>query len=56
MKTIYCAQCKTYLGVIRDAKLKKGMVCLCAICESARKLSRQRKDGIADFFEEHVFK
>jgi len=56
MKKIYCSECKTYLGVIRDAKLKKGMVYLCATCESARKLSRPRKNSIKDFFKENVFK
>lgn len=31
-REIYCYECDTYLGVIRDAKLKRGMVFLCADC------------------------
>lgn len=31
-RDIYCADCGCYLGVIRDAKLKKGLVTLCADC------------------------
>ena len=37
-RKIYCSECKTPLGEVRDAKLKKGMVHLCSKCESARKL------------------
>lgn len=39
-RKIYCSECKTFLGEIRDAKLKKNMACLCSKCESARKLMK----------------
>ncbi len=35
-KTIYCKGCNTYLGEIRDAKLKKGIVYLCSNCDTKR--------------------
>jgi len=40
---IRCTECKTYLGDIEKAKLKKGMVYLCGKCESARKLMKTAK-------------
>lgn len=39
-RKIFCSECKTYLGEIRDAKLKKDMAHLCAKCESARRLMK----------------
>jgi len=56
MKTIYCSECRTYLGIIRDGKLKKGLAFLCATCEAARKLSKPKKNNIVDFFEDNIFK
>lgn len=35
-RKIYCNGCRVYLGVIRDAKLRKGMVHLCKNCETKR--------------------
>jgi phage FluMu protein Com len=51
MKTIHCSECKTLLGEIRDATLKKNMAFLCPTCESARTLSRPAKTDIPDFFK-----
>lgn len=28
-----CIDCGTYLGVVRDGTLKKGMVCMCKDCK-----------------------
>lgn len=43
-RKIYCAGCDTYLGVVRDAKLRKGVVFLCKNCEIKRvALELQRK-------------
>ena len=36
MKIIYCKGCNIYLGEIRDAKLKKGIVYLCSDCDTKR--------------------
>lgn len=41
---IYCSGCSTYLGIIRDAKLRKGIVFLCKNCGTKRvALEMQRK-------------
>jgi RNase P subunit RPR2 len=43
---IYCSGCSTYLGIIRDAKLRKGIVFLCKNCGTKRvALEMQRKTG-----------
>lgn len=31
-REIYCKECGAYLGVIRDAKLRKDLVVLCSNC------------------------
>lgn len=36
-RIINCESCNSYLGEIRDAKLKVGMVSLCVSCEKKRK-------------------
>ena len=36
VKRIFCKGCGKYLGEIRDAKLRKGMVYLCQNCETKR--------------------
>lgn len=35
-RTINCAGCGAYLGIIRDARLMKGIVHLCPACEAKR--------------------
>ena len=35
-RKIKCAGCNDYMGEIRDATLKKGMVVLCSDCEKSR--------------------
>lgn len=35
-RKIYCTNCNTYLGVIRDATLRKGIAHLCFGCECER--------------------
>lgn len=48
-KKIYCAGCATYLGIIRDAKLRKDIKFLCKNCETKRiSLEMQRKTGASD--------
>ena len=43
-RKIYCAGCDTYLGIIRDAKLRKDVKFLCENCEIKRvALEMQRK-------------
>ena len=34
-RNINCSRCKTHLGTIRDAKLKKGMAHMCGDCNTA---------------------
>lgn len=33
-REIHCKKCRTYLGTIRDAILRKDMVCYCGKCVS----------------------
>lgn len=42
-REIRCIGCNKYLGVIRDAKLLKGIVYLCPACETKRKASDMAK-------------
>lgn len=45
-REIRCARCKLYLGVIRDAKLRKTMVHHCDDCNTAYKaLEMARNTG-----------
>lgn len=44
-KKIYCQKCGKYLGEIRDATLRKGVIYVCMVCNS-----RQSKEG-ADLFD-----
>ncbi len=43
-RKIYC-KCGTYLGVIRDATLRKGIVYLCESCNIKRVASDLSKTG-----------
>ena len=43
MRKIHCSECKTHLGEIKDARLKKGIAYLCAKCETARNLMKAAK-------------
>lgn len=53
-RKIYCAGCTIFLGVLRDAALKKGIRFLCKDCEAKRvALELQRKtgaSGLGDLF------
>ena len=54
-KQIFCKGCGKYLGEIRDAKLRKGMVYLCQNCETKRLASdmarnkMKAQDPVNDF-------
>jgi len=37
-RQIYCYKCQCYLGEIRDATLKKGILFLCLICYNKSKM------------------
>ena len=55
IRKIYCAECTTYLGEIRDATLKKGMIYLCIKCEETRNLlkatiGRKGNNPVMDMF------
>lgn len=58
-KNLYCEGCAKYMGEVRDATLRKGMVVLCDKCETKRKLaamamnhagSRSNVDKLKDVF------
>jgi hypothetical protein len=36
VKTLACAGCGAFLGQVRDATLRKGLVALCEACEKQR--------------------
>ena len=42
-KRIYCVICNKYLGEIRDATLRKGIVYLCRTC--SKNVSKEQDDG-----------
>lgn len=44
-RIIYCNKCGCYLGVIRDAKLKKGMTFACGVCPTAKPREKFSKSG-----------
>jgi len=56
-KIIHCKDCGTYLGEIRDAKLKKGMTFVCEGCTRERDMTETVRDhqkekldrSVADF-------
>ena len=48
-RAIYCGNCKTPLGVIRDARLKKGITYLCAGC-SIKSVSAPPPPGFETLF------
>ena len=41
---IYCIDCDTHVGLIRDAKLRKGIVFLCNSCNQSRIKTEQKSD------------
>jgi hypothetical protein len=43
-REIHCLKCDCYLGVIRDAKLKVGMVHICYLCSCTIQWSSPKKD------------
>lgn len=43
MRKIYCYKCQCYLGEIRDATLKKGILFLCAICYNKTQMKDYNK-------------
>lgn len=55
-RTLYCNTCHTTLAVIRDGKIKKGMVCYCKECEAIRNLQcNKTKVDMPDFLKD-IFK
>jgi len=52
---ISCSGCNLNLGVIRDAKLRKGISYLCKTCEKKRvalELQKKQKHDLPEGFEE----
>lgn len=57
IRKIYCKGCNSYLGEIRDGKLKKDIVFLCSVCEYKRLASdlaakTAPSPDIPDFFKD----
>ncbi len=56
-RRIFCKGCSNYLGEIRDATLRKGIVHLCSLCETKRlasDLAQKTRGGVdlPDFFND----
>lgn len=51
MKTIHCYKCQTYLGDIRDAKLKKDMYHVCGKCVRLEQYARKNTGHGYDFLK-----
>ena len=50
-RQIYCYKCQCYLGEIRDATLKKGILFLCPVCYNASKMKNyDLPSGLKDLF------
>ena len=49
-RRIFCKGCSKYLGEIRDATLRKGIIHLCSLCETKRLASdlAQKTRGSVD--------
>lgn len=45
-REINCCQCGKHVGIIRDAKLMKGLKFICPMCDNQ---SHQRDDDIAGY-------
>ncbi len=45
---IYCIKCDTHVGLIRDAKLRKGIVFLCNTCNQTRIKAEQNHEDTTD--------
>jgi len=46
-RTIRCYKCDVYVGTIRDAKLMKGLLFVCPICEEQNKESNPFADFLS---------
>ena len=44
-RIVYCNKCGSYLGEIRDAKLKKGMTFACGVCPTATPKEKVKRTG-----------
>lgn len=55
-REIYCRECKCYLGVIRDAKLKIGLVHICYLCSCTIQWNSSEKDNKNSKKTDDIFK
>jgi|GEM_PF-1148648 len=53
-KIIHCKDCGTYLGEIRDAKLKKGMTFVCGDCTRERHIADMARDHQKEKLDRNV--
>lgn len=50
-REIFCSKCGTYVGTIRDAKLKKGLTFVC--CECSEKAKQKEESSFGNIFGEN---
>lgn len=48
-RQIHCIKCSTYLGVIRDARLMKGILFLCPKCNISTLEDDHHQSSVYDF-------
>ncbi len=54
-KTIHCKICGKYVGVIRDAKLIKGLVFICPTCSSEYEPITPKDSYVGDLFHDMFY-
>lgn len=50
-REIHCAGCGTYLGEIRDARLRKDLVTYCQPCATEREQRQEDGGPVVDFLK-----
>lgn len=45
-REIYCADCKRFVGEIRDARLMKGLAFVCSPCEAIRSAAKTKPGSV----------
>lgn len=55
-RILTCNNCGIHLAVIRDGKIRKGMVCYCRECDTMRGMLNKNKPAEMPEFFKDIFK